>query len=181
MIRPSFRLALLASSLLLTAACGDEEETTDTGASDTMEDMGGSDMGESDMGMEDMAMGDMGTDMGGIDAIEGTAGSSSDGTFFVTLDVPDEPPTVGNSFAIVVNVFEPDETTHVADAELTLTESMPMMGHGMDSEPTITANGDGTFDVGNLEYSMEGLWHFNFTITSGERSDSIVFATTCCE
>lgn len=182
MNRTALRIALAASSLLAVAACGDEEDTStdsgasDTGTADTMEDMGGS-----DMGMEDMAMGDMAADMGGMDAIEGTEGATVNGTFFVSYELDTDTPGVGDTFGMTVSVFESDETTLVADSELVLAESMPMMGHGMATPPTVSANEDGTFAVANLAYSMEGLWHYDFTITSGERTDMIAFATTCCE
>ncbi len=186
---------IAASSFLALAACGDEEDSaSDAGATDTMADMGGGDMAMGDMGTDmgtdmamgdmgggDMAMGDMGTDMGGTTAIEGTEGATVNGTFFVSYELNEAAPGVGDTFGMTVSVFESDETTLVADAELALTETMPTMGHGMDTEPTITANGDGTFAVAELAYSMEGLWHYDFTVTSGDRTDMIAFATTCCE
>ncbi|MFT6395572.1 MAG: hypothetical protein ACJAYU_000314 [Bradymonadia bacterium] len=179
MNRPTFRLFFVASSLLLLAACGDEEETT----ADTGTDSGTADAVASDTmdGMGDMGMGDMGADMGGMEAIEDTEGASVNGTFFLSYVLDAAAPGVGDTFGMTVSVFESDETTPVSDADLALSETMPMMGHGMDTEPTIAANGDGTFAVANLAYSMEGLWHYDFTITSGDRTDMIAFATTCCE
>ena len=161
----------LAISLATLGACSDEEETNETDA--------GTDMAMEDSSMGDMAMGDMA--MGDVgDAIEETMGMSAGGTFYVSYEL-DSSPAVGDTFAMTVSVFESDETTAVSDAMLTLEESMPAMGHGMETDPEIVSNGDGTFAVSNLAYSMEGVWHYGFTIMSGERMDTVAFATTCCE
>ena len=153
------------------AGCSDENET-------------GSDAGDTSMGdasMGDMAMGDMAMgDTAGDDAITATSGSTDAGTFYVSYEI-DGSPTVGTTFSMTVSVFESDETTPVDDATLALEESMPGMGHGMDTEPEITANGDGTFSVTNLAYTMAGTWRYDFTITAGDRSDTIAFAVECCE
>jgi hypothetical protein len=138
-----------------------------------MEDTG-ADMAMEDSSMSDMAMGDTGS------SITGTMGASAGATFYISYTL-DSAPGVGDTFGMRVSVFESDETTAVTDAMLTLEESMPAMGHGMDQDPDIAANGDGTFAVTNLAYTMEGVWQYDFTIMSGDRMDTISFAATCCE
>lgn len=112
--------------------------------------------------------------------VGGTSGLTDDGTFFVSY-VIDGMAMTGTTFSMTVSVFESDMETPVAAAELALTESMPSMGHGMNTSPEISSNGDGTFAVSNLEFSMAGDWEFAFTVTDGDRSDSIAFAYICCE
>ena len=158
---------LVSLALATTLGCSDEEETS-------AQDTGTGDMAMEDSSMGDMAMGDAG------DAIPETMGMSAAGTFYVTYAL-DGAPGVGDTFAMTVSVFESDESTAVTDAMLTLEETMVAMGHGMDTEPAIATNGDGTFAVSNLAYTMEGVWQYDFTVMSGERMDTIAFAATCCE
>ena len=158
-------------TLALVVGCSDDNEPT--GSETDATSMG--DMAMGDASMNDMAIGDTADD-----AITATSGTTADGTFSVSYEI-DGAPSVGATFAMTVSVFESDGSTAVTDASITLEESMPGMGHGMDTEPEIAANGDGTFAVANLAYSMAGSWRYDFTVRSGERSDTISFATECCE
>lgn len=41
---------------------------------------------------------------------------------------------------------------------------MPHHGHGASSAPTITANGDGTYTIGDIDFMMPGLWELTLRI-----------------
>jgi hypothetical protein len=56
----------------------------------------------------------------------------------------------------------------VADPKaVTVTTLMPDHGHGSARIPTVTANPDSTFSVGDLYFFMAGVWEITF-LTAGE-------------
>ena len=155
----------------LLAACDEDDPAA------ASEDDGGPDMGMADMSHGDMAMGDM--PMGTVH--EGTEAETDDGHFYVTWEWDSESdPAVGDVFSIVVSVYDVDQTELQATAELTFEGSMPTMGHGMDEDPVITPNGDGTFAVTNIAFNMAGQWQFDFVVTVGMMTDTVSFRVDCC-
>lgn len=64
----------------------------------------------------------------------------------------------------------------VRDAEIAVETSMPEHGHGMPTTPAVTVNnGDGTYRVEGLKFSMPGWWVLRFKIRAGGRDDAVVF------
>lgn len=87
-------------------------------------------------------------------------------------------PVVGeNTFDVRVLELSGDEL--VANATLTVDPFMPSMGHGSNEEPTITANGDGTFVVTTVVFTMGGDWEVTFRASTPEgRSGELVWSGT---
>ncbi len=83
----------------------------------------------------------------------------------------------------------PDPMARVSSLELVVTDAqtqapvdgldvaivpwMPAMGHGASTEPTVTANGGGTYVATNVILAMPGEWQLRVTIT-GAASDTCV-------
>jgi hypothetical protein len=166
---PSFALlALLLASAPL--ACDEHDHSAhDHGTASDAE----GDHSAHDHGMGDMAMSD-------AEWHQGTEALSDEGHFYVTYAI-DGDPGVRDEFTLLVSVYDAAQTALIEDAEVTFTPSMPSMGHGMEEDPVVTANGDGTFTVSNLAFSMGGTWLFAIEITSGETTDTVAFEVSCCE
>lgn len=61
----------------------------------------------------------------------------------------------------------------VSGATLTVAKPyMPLHLHASSQTPEVTAKGDGTFTVGNLDFFMVGLFQVTLTATSGAETDS---------
>ena len=61
-------------------------------------------------------------------------------------------------------------------SQLALEPFMPLMGHGSDQVPTVTANPDGTFEVKDVYLFMQGLW--TVTVKVNAPSDGGLAAPT---
>jgi hypothetical protein len=69
--------------------------------------------------------------------------------------------------------------TPLDGATITATPFMPDHGHGSSVVPTITALGQGRYDVAHVELVMPGVWQITFDVTTAAGAhDSIVF-TAC--
>jgi hypothetical protein len=50
-------------------------------------------------------------------------------------------------------------------AQVVVYPFMPLMGHGSDQTPTVTANADGTFTATDIQFFMPGLWTVTLSVT----------------
>ena len=57
---------------------------------------------------------------------------------------------------------------------------MPEHGHGMNVEPTVTDNLDGTWDVSGILFQMEGGWQMLLNVTGENGLETAVFDVGCC-
>jgi len=74
-----------------------------------------------------------------------------------------------------------DRTTLEPGVSLTIDAEMSAMGHGMNTVPTVTSNGDGTFRVDNMHFSMEGQWEIYVGVLSELGTETATFIVDCCE
>ena len=58
----------------------------------------------------------------------------------------------------------------LAGATLTVTQRMPDHGHGGVKTPVITDSGDGSYDVGPVNFNMEGYWENTVAVKSADGS-----------
>jgi hypothetical protein len=63
----------------------------------------------------------------------------------------------------------------VKDAVITVEGAMPEHGHGLPTQPKVKNNGDGTYLVEGIKFSMTGWWTVTFTIKAGGKTDSVTF------
>ena len=60
----------------------------------------------------------------------------------------------------------------VTDAEVSFDGGMPEHNHGLATSPSVTSNGDGTYQLQGLRFHMMGYWELVLTIANGEESDT---------
>ena len=60
----------------------------------------------------------------------------------------------------------------LSDAELSFSASMTEEGGGLDQQPQISQNSDGTFTVSGVTLPKAGMWDLNFEITQGGTTES---------
>lgn len=64
----------------------------------------------------------------------------------------------------------------VAGATITVDGDMPQHGHGLPTEPQVTADlGGGDYLVEGLKFHMPGWWVVDYTITAGGQTDTVRF------
>ena len=72
--------------------------------------------------------------------------------------------------------IETADGNSVKDAEISVEGAMPEHGHGLPTQPKVTKNnGDGTYVVEGIKFSMTGWWTVTFTIKAGGKTDSVTF------
>jgi len=145
------RLALLSLAMAaLPVACGDDDDATGGAADDTGGDSAG-----------DTASPDAGGDTS-------TGALTLEGAWLT-------PPAVGPA-ALTVTVT--DATGAAVDgATVTAFADMPSMGHGTPAKPTVTAKGNGLYEV-RFTFNMPGYWEVDITATAGERTGTLKLKAT---
>lgn len=64
----------------------------------------------------------------------------------------------------------------VADAEILVDGDMPQHGHGLPTQPQVTEYlGNGDYLVEGVKFHMSGWWVMDFTIRSGDQTDTVQF------
>jgi hypothetical protein len=93
---------------------------------------------------------------------------------FEVTDISPPPPSPGNmtwTLKVVDASGQP-----VTDATMATPKTwMPQHMHSSTAQPSVQANGDGTFTVTNLYLYMPGVWQVTFDVQSGSTADSAVF------
>ena len=74
-----------------------------------------------------------------------------------------------------------DPNVMLSDTELTVDAGMPEHGHGMNTIPMTTANGDGSFVTDGMLFHMPGEWTIDMIVTQGELEDAVSFEVVCCD
>ena len=75
-----------------------------------------------------------------------------------------------------VNVWVSDGPTPTPGLAVDIDAQMPAHGHGMNVDPQVTDNGDGSYGASGLLFHMEGHWQL--LVNVGE--EQAVFDITCC-
>ena len=87
---------------------------------------------------------------------------------------PDEPPI--NVVHEWILHLETSDGTPVEGAIVTVNGDMPAHGHGMPTEPQVTADlGGGDYRVEGMSFQMGGYWVIDVTVTLGDETDLIHF------
>ena len=113
----------------------------------------------------------------GDDADDSAGGShgestSKNGYFQAEFTPAPNPPQTGQN-ALEVLLF--DAAGQPLDgAEMSVTPFMPGHGHGTSATPSVTAAGDGVYEVENIVYTMPGHWELTFDIAHGGQTDQLV-------
>ncbi len=104
------------------------------------------------------------------------------GSFHVRYTTTPSPIPLNDYFDVRVEAFsDAAMTAPAAGVPGTFDAWMPAHGHGMNVEPTITDNGDGTWDVSGLLFHMEGDWQVTVGLEGAGGLENAVFDVACCE
>jgi hypothetical protein len=122
-------------------------------------------------------------DSGGSDFSEFAGGRETatvDGSFYVRYTPTPDPIPVSELFTVEVEVYESSEmSSPVSGADLSIAAEMPTHGHGMNTEPQVTANGDGTYTIEGMKFHMpsdpQNPWTIDLTIDKDGTSDVAKF------
>jgi hypothetical protein len=91
--------------------------------------------------------------------------SSASGALTLEVFSDPQPPVRGN---VPVRFRFTDAAGHPVDGlTLAVVPWMPAMGHGSSVVPTVTALGEGRYDLANLYLFMPGQWELRTTISGG--------------
>ena len=102
------------------------------------------------------------------------------GSYEVAFTVPDQGFLLSEEFDLSFTVREADGASAL-DASLEVTAWMPDHGHGMNQEPTVTANGDGSFVAAGMLLHMTGAWDVYADVTVAGETESATLAIRCCD
>ena len=108
-------------------------------------------------------------------------------TYYVEYQPTPDPIPHNELFTIDVSVWETEaKDTPLTDAAIAVDATMPAHGHGMNTEPTITDNEDGTFTVEGMKFHMESptpeeKWVIGVEVTQGETTETASFDVMCCD
>jgi hypothetical protein len=111
---------------------------------------------------------------------------TDDGNYFVEYAPSPDPIPHNELFTMEVSVWETDaKEAAVTAADVAVDATMPAHGHGMNTEPSVTANGDGTFTVEGMKLHMESptpaeKWVLAVDVTEGESTETASFDIMCC-
>jgi hypothetical protein len=102
------------------------------------------------------------------DAAKGAAVESNSGTYYVVFAPNPNPVPLNNTFSAHVDVYKNGNKAQRAQGVVLAVDAlMPEHNHGMNTEPTIKSNSDGSFDVSGLLFHMPGKWELYFDIQDG--------------
>ena len=101
------------------------------------------------------------------------------GTWALSYQTVPEVIELSENFSVVVSVRTEDGLD--TEAKLNLLATMPAHDHAMNTEPIVTPNGDGTFDVGGMLFHMTGHWRIDVSVESPDKpAERAWFDTICC-
>lgn len=104
------------------------------------------------------------------------------GSYYVSYTPNPDPLPVQELFGLEVTVSSAqDHTDLIEDSSVKVDAWMPSMGHGMSVVPKVVANGDGTFTISNMEFSMTGDWEILVDVTRNGATEQAVFPVNCCQ
>lgn len=110
----------------------------------------------------------------------GRQAATVDGSFYVRYTPTPDPIPVSELFTVEVEVYESSQmSSPVSGADLSISAEMPTHGHGMNTEPQVTANGDGTYTVEGMKFHMpsdpQNPWTIDLTVDKEGSSDVAKF------
>lgn len=102
------------------------------------------------------------------DAARGAAIESNSKTYYVVFTPNPTPIPLNTTFSAHVDVYQnANRAQRARGVILSVDALMPEHNHGMNTEPTINSNEDGSFDVSGLLFHMPGKWELYFDIREG--------------
>ena len=101
--------------------------------------------------------------------------TSDKGLFVVSYQAGLQPVIINRIHNWDVHV-ETADGSPVDNATISLLGGMPVHNHGLPTMPLATQNlGNGDYLVEGMKFHMNGWWQVTFSVSVGDRSDSVTF------
>lgn len=91
------------------------------------------------------------------------------------------PIPLNQMFALYAEVYESDGITPADGCDLAIFATMPAHGHGMTTDPSITAYSGFSFEADGMLFHMEEQWEIQFWVTDDWMQDVAVVEIDCCD
>jgi hypothetical protein len=100
--------------------------------------------------------------------------SSANGIYEAVLE-PGEPLRVRRLQTVKLTVRGADHST-VDGARIAVDGGMPQHGHGLPTQPRVTAElGGGAYQIDGVRFNMGGWWELRFAIATATGTDTVTF------
>lgn len=107
------------------------------------------------------------------------AASTAMGTYYVTFQPLPDPVPMNAPFGLKVQVYDgADHAKLLADTTVNVNARMPAHNHGMNLEPQVVSNGDGTAQVGGMLFHMAGHWELYIDVVRDADIERATFDVT---
>ena len=103
------------------------------------------------------------------------------GSYMVMYESSVDPIPLSEPFELTITVMDHMTGDMVMADEMMFTATMPSHGHGMNTEPQVIANDDGTFGVTGMLLHMEGWWEMTADVTVMGTTERATFNVDCCQ
>lgn len=100
--------------------------------------------------------------------------STQDGRYLAAIESEADPVPEGEMHSWILVLAAPDGTP-VSDADVVVDGGMPDHGHGLPTEPGVSALGDGRYRVEGVRFNMAGHWVLRFAISAEPGEDEVAF------
>ncbi len=95
--------------------------------------------------------------------------------FMVEMEAPATGPSIGKIHSWTLRLATPDGSP-VSHAHIAITGGMPQHGHGLPTQPRVTAEPlPGTYVIDGMKFSMTGWWNLGLDIDAAGVQDRAVF------
>lgn len=103
------------------------------------------------------------------------AKSTEQGLYTASVEPGLSPILVGTMHGWVVQITTPDGRP-VDHARIAVDGGMPQHGHGLPTEPEVSADlGGGRYQVEGMKFNMPGWWVVNLSVDGPDGSDTVTF------
>lgn len=103
------------------------------------------------------------------------SGPSSDQGYIVKWSSAPNPLPLNEPFDIVFSVTPMKHSSESDKLEVAVDAAMPSHGHGMNTQPSVQHEADGSYVARGLLFHMSGHWELYFDITAGNITERAQF------
>ena len=102
------------------------------------------------------------------------------GSYEIAWSTSDGTIPLNEMFRLDVSVVETAEGTPAENITLSLTASMPMHDHEMETEPAVSEAAPGSFAVDGMLFHMPGEWMLSFDVDNELSVENATVMLECC-
>ncbi|MGB0639162.1 MAG: FixH family protein [Myxococcota bacterium] len=109
-----------------------------------------------------------------------TEATTEGSTWTLQYESVPSPIVLSENFSLNIDVINSEGPA--TDATLTFDATMPAHDHGMNTEASVSSNGDGSFAVTGMQFHMTGHWRLHATVSAeGQSEEYAWFDVICCD